>query len=102
MLFEPFKLRDTNFRNRIVVSPMCQYSYEDGFSNDWQLVHLGSRAAGGAALVFAEATAVEERGRISPGGPLCGLHGGGAGHPAGPRGPQGLHGRALGHGKTPG
>ena len=46
---------------------MCQYSYEDGFSNDWQLVHLGSRAAGGAGLVFAEATAVEEKGRISPG-----------------------------------
>lgn len=67
MLFEPFRLRDITLRNRIVVSPMCQYSYEDGFSNDWQLVHLGSRAAGGAGLVFAEATAVEERGRISPG-----------------------------------
>jgi 2,4-dienoyl-CoA reductase-like NADH-dependent reductase (Old Yellow Enzyme family) len=49
------------------VSPMCQYSYDDGFSNDWQLVHSGSRAAGGAGLVFAEATAVEARGRISPG-----------------------------------
>ncbi len=67
MLFEPFRLRGVNFRNRIAVSPMCQYSYEDGFSNDWQLVHLGSRAVGGAALVFAEATAVEDRGRISPG-----------------------------------
>lgn len=67
MLFEPFRLRDVIFRNRIGVSPMCQYSYEDGFSNDWQLVHLGSRAAGGAGLVFAEATAVEARGRISPG-----------------------------------
>lgn len=67
MLFEPLKLRDVTFRNRIGVSPMCQYSYEDGFSNDWQLVHLGSRAAGGAALVFAEATAVEKLGRISPG-----------------------------------
>lgn len=67
MLFTPFTLRDITFRNRIAVSPMCQYSYEDGFSNDWQLVHLGSRAAGGAALVIAEATAVEERGRISPG-----------------------------------
>src|ERR1035441_10516750 len=67
MLFTPFTLREVTFRNRLVVSPMCQYSYEDGFSNDWQLVHLGSRAAGGAALVFAEATAVEARGRISPG-----------------------------------
>ena len=54
-------------RNRIGVSPMCQYSYDDGFSNDWQLVHLGSRAAGGAGLVIVEATAVEARGRISPG-----------------------------------
>jgi len=67
MLFESLKLRGVTFRNRIAVSPMCQYSYEDGFSNDWQLVHLGSRAAGGAGLVFAEATAVEEKGRISPG-----------------------------------
>ena len=67
MLFEPLILREITLRNRIVVSPMCQYSYEDGFSNDWQLVHLGSRAAGGAGLVFAEATAVEEKGRISPG-----------------------------------
>ncbi len=67
MLFEPFTLRQVTFRNRIVVSSMCQYSYEDGFSNDWQLVHLGSRAVGGAGLVFAEATAVEARGRISPG-----------------------------------
>ncbi|HVZ79927.1 MAG TPA: NADPH dehydrogenase NamA [bacterium] len=67
MLFEPLKLRDVSFRNRIAVSPMCEYSYEDGFSNDWQLVHLGSRAVGGAGLVMAEATAVEARGRISPG-----------------------------------
>jgi 2,4-dienoyl-CoA reductase-like NADH-dependent reductase (Old Yellow Enzyme family) len=67
MLFTPFKLRDVIFRNRIAVSPMCQYSYEDGFSNDWQLVHLGSRAVGGAGAVFAEATAVEARGRITPG-----------------------------------
>jgi 2,4-dienoyl-CoA reductase-like NADH-dependent reductase (Old Yellow Enzyme family) len=67
MLFEPFTLRQVTFRNRIVVSPMRQYSYEDGFSNDWQLVHLGSRAVGGAGLVFAEAAAVEARGRISPG-----------------------------------
>jgi 2,4-dienoyl-CoA reductase-like NADH-dependent reductase (Old Yellow Enzyme family) len=67
MLFEPFALRQVTFRNRIVVSPMCQYSYDDGFSNDWHLVHLGSRAVGGAGLVFAEAAAVEARGRISPG-----------------------------------
>jgi 2,4-dienoyl-CoA reductase-like NADH-dependent reductase (Old Yellow Enzyme family) len=67
MLFDPFTLRQVTFRNRIVVSPMCQYSYEDGFSNDWHLVHLGSRAVGGAGLVFAEAAAVEARGRISPG-----------------------------------
>jgi 2,4-dienoyl-CoA reductase-like NADH-dependent reductase (Old Yellow Enzyme family) len=67
MLFEPFTLRQVTFRNRIVVSPMCQYSYEDGFSNDWHLVHLGSRAVGGAGLVFAEATAVDAHGRISPG-----------------------------------
>ncbi|MEO8376141.1 MAG: NADH:flavin oxidoreductase/NADH oxidase, partial [Candidatus Sumerlaeota bacterium] len=53
--------------NRIVVSPMCQYSSEDGFASDWHLVHLGSRAVGGAGLVFTEATAVEARGRISPG-----------------------------------
>src|SRR5512133_3335322 len=65
-LFEPLKLRDVELRNRIVVSPMCQYSSEDGFANDWHLVHLGSRAVGGAALVMMEATAVEPRGRISP------------------------------------
>jgi 2,4-dienoyl-CoA reductase-like NADH-dependent reductase (Old Yellow Enzyme family) len=67
MLFEPFTLRQVTLRNRIVVSPMCQYSYEDGFSNDWHLVHLGSRAVGGAGLVFAEAAAVDAHGRISPG-----------------------------------
>lgn len=59
-------MRDVHFRNRIVVSPMCQYSSEDGFANDWHLVHLGSRAVGGAALVFTEAAAVLEEGRISP------------------------------------
>jgi 2,4-dienoyl-CoA reductase-like NADH-dependent reductase (Old Yellow Enzyme family) len=66
-LFESFQLRDVTFRNRIGISPMCQYSYEDGFSNDWQVVHLGSRAVGGAGLVMAEATAVEAIGRITPG-----------------------------------
>jgi 2,4-dienoyl-CoA reductase-like NADH-dependent reductase (Old Yellow Enzyme family) len=65
-LFEPFSLKDVTLRNRIGVSPMCQYSYQDGFSNDWQLAHLGARAVGGAGLVIAEAAAVEARGRISP------------------------------------
>jgi len=66
LLFSPLKLRDVTFRNRIVVSPMCQYSGNDGFANDWHLVHLGSRAAGGAGLVFTEAIAVSPEGRISP------------------------------------
>lgn len=65
-LFEPLQLRDTVFRNRIFVSPMCQYSSEEGMPNDWHLVHLGSRAVGGAALVMVEATAVSPEGRISP------------------------------------
>src|SRR5512141_286084 len=65
-LFSPLKIRDIEFNNRIAVSPMCQYSSEDGFANDWHLVHLGSFAVGGAGLVFTEATAVEARGRISP------------------------------------
>jgi 2,4-dienoyl-CoA reductase-like NADH-dependent reductase (Old Yellow Enzyme family) len=65
-LFQPLTLRHVTFRNRIVVSPMCQYSSQNGFATDWHLVHLGSRAVGGAALVMAEATAVEARGRISP------------------------------------
>jgi len=66
-LFDPLTLRGLTLKNRIAVSPMCQYSYEDGFSNDWQLVHLGGRAVGGAGLVIVEATAVEAEGRISPG-----------------------------------
>ena len=66
LLFTPLTIRDLTFRNRIAVSPMCQYSSVDGFANDWHLVHLGSRAVGGAGLVFMEATAVEPRGRISP------------------------------------
>jgi 2,4-dienoyl-CoA reductase-like NADH-dependent reductase (Old Yellow Enzyme family) len=65
-LFSPLRIRDIVFRNRIAVSPMCQYSSEDGFANDWHFVHLGSRAVGGAAVVMAEASAVEARGRISP------------------------------------
>src|SRR5512143_3709725 len=66
MLFTPFTIRGVTLRNRIIVSPMCQYSSEDGFANDWHLVHLGSRAVGGAGVVMVEATAVEPRGRISP------------------------------------
>ncbi len=66
MLFDPFVLRGVTFRNRIGVSPMCQYSSVDGLADDWHLVHLGSRAVGGAGLVMTEATAVEARGRISP------------------------------------
>src|SRR4051812_44427890 len=65
-LFTPLTIREITLRNRIAVSPMCQYSSEDGYLNDWHLVHLGSRAAGGAALVCTEATAVEPEGRISP------------------------------------
>jgi 2,4-dienoyl-CoA reductase-like NADH-dependent reductase (Old Yellow Enzyme family) len=65
-LFEPLRLRSLLLRNRIMVAPMCQYSCIDGYATDWHLVHLGSRAVGGAALVMAEASAVEARGRISP------------------------------------
>lgn len=66
-LFEPLTLRSVTFRNRIGVSPMCQYSCIDGIVGDWHLVHLGSRSVGGAGLVMAEATAVSAEGRISPG-----------------------------------
>jgi len=65
-LFDTFTLRGVTLRNRIGVSPMCQYSSEDGMATDWHLVHLGSRAVGGAGLVVCEATAVERRGLISP------------------------------------
>jgi len=65
-LFSPLSLRGITFRNRIFVSPMCQYSSEDGFPTDWHVVHLGSRAVGGAGLVIVEATAVTPEGRISP------------------------------------
>jgi 2,4-dienoyl-CoA reductase-like NADH-dependent reductase (Old Yellow Enzyme family) len=64
-LFSPFRMRDIELKNRIVVSPMCEYSAKDGHPQTWHLVHLGSRAIGGAGLVFTEATAVEEHGRIS-------------------------------------
>jgi len=65
-LFSKLKIRDVEFRNRVFVSPMCQYSSDDGLANDWHFVHLGSRAIGGAGLVMAEATAVTPEGRISP------------------------------------
>jgi 2,4-dienoyl-CoA reductase-like NADH-dependent reductase (Old Yellow Enzyme family) len=66
-LFAPLTLKSITLRNRIGVAPMCQYSSEDGVASDWHLVHLGSRAAGGAGLVIAEATAVSPEGRITPG-----------------------------------
>ncbi len=65
-LYEPLTLRGVTFKNRIGISPMCQYSSQDGFANDWHLVHLGSRAVGGAGLVLTEASAVLPEGRISP------------------------------------
>ncbi len=65
-LFDPLAIRDLNFANRVFVSPMCQYSSQDGYATDWHLVHLGSRAVGGAGLVLTEATAVLPEGRISP------------------------------------
>ena len=66
LLFQPFSLREVKFRNRVFVSPMCQYSSDGGAPTDWHLVHLGSRAVGGAGLVMVEATAVTPEGRISP------------------------------------
>jgi 2,4-dienoyl-CoA reductase-like NADH-dependent reductase (Old Yellow Enzyme family) len=66
LLFSPMRLRGLSLKNRIVVSPMCQYSTEDGFAREWHFVHLGSRAVGGSGLVIVEATAVEPIGRISP------------------------------------
>jgi 2,4-dienoyl-CoA reductase-like NADH-dependent reductase (Old Yellow Enzyme family) len=65
-LLSPLDVRAVSFRNRIAVSPMCQYSAEEGFANNWHLVHLGSRAVGGAGLVMVEATAVTRNGRITP------------------------------------
>jgi 2,4-dienoyl-CoA reductase-like NADH-dependent reductase (Old Yellow Enzyme family) len=66
LLFSPLKLRSVEFANRVFVSPMCQYSSDDGMPNEWHVVHLGSRAVGGAALVFTEASAVTPEGRITP------------------------------------
>src|SRR5580698_7339155 len=65
-LFSPLQLRELTFKNRIFISPMCQYSSDDGMPTDWHLVHLGSRAVGGAAMVCVEASAVSPEGRISP------------------------------------
>lgn len=65
-LFSELTLRGITIRNRIAVSPMCEYSSADGFANDWHIVHLGSRAVGGAGIVFTEATAISPEGRISP------------------------------------
>lgn len=65
-LFKPIKIKDVILKNRIAVSPMCQYKSVDGFANDWHLVHLGSRAVGGAGLIIIEATAVSPEGRITP------------------------------------
>src|ERR1035437_9575200 len=65
-LFTPLTVRGVTFRNRIFLSPMCQYSSVDGMATDWHLVHLGSRAVGGAAMVMVEATAVSPEGRITP------------------------------------
>lgn len=66
-LFTAIKIKDITFKNRIVISPMCQYSATDGFATNWHLVHLGARAIGGASLIIQEATAVAPEGRISPG-----------------------------------
>jgi 2,4-dienoyl-CoA reductase-like NADH-dependent reductase (Old Yellow Enzyme family) len=66
-LFSPLVIKSITLKNRIVMSPMCQYTATDGFTNDWHLVHLGSRAAGGTGLIIIEATAVSPEGRISPG-----------------------------------
>ena len=65
-LYSPLSIKSTTLKNRIVISPMCQYSATDGFATDWHLVHLGSRASGGAGLVIQEATSVSPEGRISP------------------------------------
>jgi 2,4-dienoyl-CoA reductase-like NADH-dependent reductase (Old Yellow Enzyme family) len=65
-LFSPLQIKSLSLKNRITISPMCQYSSEDGFANDWHLAHLGSRASGGAALIIQEATSISPEGRISP------------------------------------
>ena len=66
ILFSPLPIKSITLKNRVAISPMCQYSAQDGFANDWHLVHLGSRASGGAGLIIQEATSVSPEGRISP------------------------------------
>ena len=66
-LFQPLQIRGLSLPNRLVISPMCQYSADDGLANDWHLAHLGKLAQGGAAVVFTEAAAVQRRGRITHG-----------------------------------
>jgi len=65
-LLSPLEIKDITLKNRIAISPMCQYSSVDGFANDWHLVHLGSRSVGGSGLIIQEATAVSPEGRITP------------------------------------
>ena len=65
-LFSPLTIKNITLKNRIAISPMCEYSCEDGFATNWHLVHLGSRAVGGAGLIIQEATAISPEGRISP------------------------------------
>lgn len=67
ILFSPLTIKDVALKNRVTISPMCMYSSNDGFANDWHLVHYGSRAAGGSGLIIQEATAVSPEGRITPG-----------------------------------
>ncbi|MBW6460540.1 MAG: oxidoreductase, partial [Bacteroidales bacterium] len=66
-LFSSLQIKNITFRNRIAISPMCQYMAEEGFATDWHLVHYGSRAIGGAGLIIQEATAVSPEGRITSG-----------------------------------
>ncbi|MGE4660706.1 MAG: oxidoreductase, partial [Arenicellales bacterium] len=66
-LFAPLQIRNVTIPNRLVISPMCQYSAGDGLANDWHMVHLGKFAQGGAGIVFTEAAAVQRRGRITHG-----------------------------------
>ena len=110
-LLTPLTLRSVTLRNRIVLSPMCQYSAKDGFPDDWHLVHLGARAQGGASLILTEATAVSPEGRISPAdlglwkdeqiepsqriARFVTLAGRGDRHATGARRTQGLHGRSV-------
>ena len=72
-MFTPFKLRDMELKNRVVVSPMAQYKAVDGCPTDWHFVHYAERAKGGAGLIYTEMTCVSAEGRITPGcpGPLC-------------------------------